>query len=134
MMEQRETEDAWYSELLTTPVDTPVKSEDDATNKRTGTSPDGGGAVSPGLCWRESYCLLVQVACNVDSVSALDAKVPFFLLFQGPWSGPWMTWENTIPYIWILHDIHDWGSTEVTVVAGQCTMKQAKIDLANTRE
>ena len=55
-----------------------------------------------------------------------------FLIFQGPWSGPRMTWENTIPYIRILHDIHDWGSMEVTVVAGQRTMKQSKIDLANT--
>ena len=32
-----------------------------------------------------------------------------FLLFQGPRSGPGMTWENTIPYIRILQDIHDWG-------------------------
>ena len=57
-----------------------------------------------------------------------------FLLFQGPWSGPGMTWENTVPYIWILHDIHDWGSMEVTMVASQCTMMQSKINLANTRE
>ena len=57
-----------------------------------------------------------------------------FLLFQGPRSGPGMTWENTILYIWILHDNHDWVSTEVTMVAGQCTMKQAKIDLANMWE
>ena len=109
---------------------------------------------------------LVQVTCNVDSVSALDAKVPDyvwmevipwdictywvgallgtftiellsdmeFLLFQGPRSGPGMTWDNTIPYIQILHDILDWGGMEVTVVASQCTMKQSKIDLANTRE
>ena len=102
----------------------------------------------------------------MDSVSALDAKVPDyvwnevivwdictyqvgvpagtftiellsdmeFLLFQGPQSGPGMTWENTIPYIQILHDCHDWGGMEDTVVAGQRTMKQAKIDLANTRD
>ena len=98
----------------------------------------------------------------MDSVSALDAKVPDyvwneviaqdictywveaptgtfteelkFLLFQGPQSGPGMTWENTIPYTRILHDCHDWVGTEVTVVAGQRTMKQSKIDLANTRD
>ena len=108
----------------------------------------------------------MRVTCNVDSVSALDAKVPNyvwtevlaqdicthrvgtpantftiellsdteFLLFEGPQSGPGITWENAIAYIWILHDIHDWGGTEVTVVACQCTMKQSLIDLANTRE
>ena len=102
----------------------------------------------------------------MDSVSALDAKVPNyvwneviawdictywvgapagtftvellsdteFLLFQGPWSGPRMTWENTIPYIRILHDCHDWVGMEVTMVASQHTMKQSKIDLANTRD
>ena len=57
-----------------------------------------------------------------------------FLLFPGPQSGPGMTWENTIPYIRILHDCHDWGGTEVTMVAGQRTMKQSKIDLANMRD
>ena len=45
-----------------------------------------------------------------------------------------MTWENTIPYTQILHDCHDWVGTEVTMVAGQHTMKQSKIDLANTRD
>ena len=121
---------------------------------------------SPGLHWREAYCLLVWVTCNVDSVSVLDAKVPDyvftevialdicahwvgvpanaftiellcdmeFLLFKGPWSGPGITWENAMAYIWILHDMHDWGGKEVTLVAGQCTMKQSQIDLANTRE
>ena len=57
-----------------------------------------------------------------------------FLLFEGPQSGPGITWENVITYIRILHDIRDWGSTEVTVVASQRTMKQSRIDLANTRE
>ena len=102
----------------------------------------------------------------MDSVSALDAKVPNyvwteviaqdictywvgapantftiellsdteFLLFEGPQSGPGVTWENAITYIWILHDICDWGGKEVTVVAGQCTMKQSRIDLAKMRE
>ena len=45
-----------------------------------------------------------------------------------------MTWENTIPYTRILHDCHDWVGMEVTVVASQHTMKQCKIDLANTRD
>ena len=57
-----------------------------------------------------------------------------FLLFKGPRSGPGTTWENMIKYIQVLHEIHDWGSTEVTVVAGQRTMRQSRIDLANTRE
>ena len=170
MMEQKGTEDARYPEFLTTtPVDTPVKSEDDTANDGTGASPDGGGscaAASPGLRQREAYCLLVWVTRNVDSVSALDAKVPDyvwtealardicayrvgtpanaftiellcdmeFLLFEGPWSRPGITWENAIKYIRVLHDIRDWGGTEVTMVAGQCTMRQSQIDLANTRE
>ena len=57
-----------------------------------------------------------------------------FLLFQGPRSGPKMTWENTAHYSRTLHDCHDWSGTEVTVVTGECTMKYFKIDLANMRE
>ena len=166
-MEQKETDDARYSELLT-PTRTPVKMEDDTT-KGTGASPEGekSPATGPqGMCQREGYCLLVWVDRNVDSVSALDAKVPDyvcmeaiaqdictywigappntfvvellsdteFLLFQGPRSGPRMAWEDTILYIRTLHDIRDWGGMEVTVIVGQCTMKQSRIDLANTRD
>ena len=57
-----------------------------------------------------------------------------FLLFKGPRSSPGITWENVIKYIRVLHDIHDWGGMEVTVVAGQHTMRQSQIDLDNTRE
>ena len=169
-MEWKGTEYAQYPEFLTTTSeDAPVKSEDDTADIRTGASLEGEGssaAVSPGLCQREAYCLLVWVTRNVDSVSALDAKVPDyvwteaiardicvywvgapanaftmellcdteFLLFKGPWSGLGITWENAIKYIQVLHEIRDWGSTEVTVMAGQCTMRQSQIDLANTRE
>ena len=41
-MEQNESDDAQYSELLT-PTDMPVKTEDDATEKGTRASPDGEG-------------------------------------------------------------------------------------------
>ena len=166
-MEQKESDDAWYSELLT-PTKTPVKSEDDDT-KGTEASPDSERSpttVYQGTCRRETYCLLVQVTCNVDSVSTLDAKVPDyvwteviaqdictfwkgapsgtfivellsdmeFLLFQGPRSGAGIAWEDTIRYIRALHDIWDWGGMEVTVVIDQCTMRQSRIDLANTQE
>ena len=57
-----------------------------------------------------------------------------FLLFQGPWSGPGIAWEDTICYIQALHNIWDWGGTEVTVVVAQHTMRQSRIDLANTHE
>ena len=80
MMEQKESDDARYSKLLT-PTKTPVKSEDDDT-KGTGASPDSErspATVSQGMHWKEAYCLLVQVARNVDSVSALDAKVPDYV-------------------------------------------------------
>ena len=53
-----------------------------------------------------------------------------FLLFKGPQSGPGITWENAIKYIRVLHEIRDWGHTEVTVVA----MRQSQINLANMRE
>ena len=56
-----------------------MKSEDDAT---TVAALDGEGlstAMPQGLHQRESYCLLVQVSPNVDSVSALDAKVPDYV-------------------------------------------------------
>ena len=162
-MEQKESDDAWYSELLT-PTKTPVKSEDDNT-KGTRASPDGERSpttVSQRMHQREAYCLLVQVTRNVDLVSALDTKVPDyvwtqdictfrigapsgtfvvelisdmeFLLLQGPWSGPRIAWEDTIHYIRALHDIWDWGGMEVTVVVAQHTMRQSQIDLANTRE
>ena len=58
-----------------------MKSEDDAT-KRTRASPDSERSpvtVSQGMHRREAYCLLVWVAHNVDSVSALDAKVPDYV-------------------------------------------------------
>ena len=57
-----------------------------------------------------------------------------FLLFQGPRSGPRMAWEDTILYILTLHDIQAWGGTEVTMIVGQHTMKQSRIDLANTKD
>ena len=57
-----------------------------------------------------------------------------FLLFQVPQSDPGMAWENTIRYIRAVHDIRDWGGMEVTMVTGQHTMKQSRIDLANMRE
>ena len=169
-MEWKGAEDARYPEFLTTtPVDVPVKSEDDTADDGTRASSEGGGssaAASPGLCQREAYCLLVRVTRNVDSVSALDAKVSDyvwteaiardtcvyqvgapanaftvellcdteFLLFEGPWSGLGITWENAIKYIWVLHEIRDWGGMEVTVVASQCTMRQSRINLAKTRE
>ena len=82
-MEQKESDDARYSELLTR-MKTPVKSEDDAT-KGTGASPDSERSpttVSQGMHRREAYCLLVRVACNMDSVSALDTKVPDYV-----WTG-----------------------------------------------
>ena len=166
-MEQKETDNAWYSELLT-PTGTPVKMEDDAT-KGTGASPEDGKSPTTGpqgMRQREAYCLLVRVAHNMDSVSTLDARVPDyvwmetiardictywigalpntfvvellsdmeFLLFQGPRSGPGMAWEDTTLYIQTVHDIQDWGGTEVTMIVGQCTMKQSRIDLANTRD
>ena len=166
MMEQKETDDARYLELLT-PTGTPVKMEDDTT-KGTRASPESekSPATGPqGMHRSEAYCLLVRAARNVDSVSALDVKVPDyvwmeaiasdicayrigallntfvvellsdteFLLFQGPRSGPGMAWEDTILYIRTLHDIQDSGGMEVTVIAGQRTMRQSRIDLANTR-
>ena len=79
-MEQKETDDARYSELLT-PTGTPVKMEDDTT-KGTRASPEGekSPATGPqGMRLREAYCLLVRVARNVDSVSALDTKVPDYV-------------------------------------------------------
>ena len=79
-MEQKETDDARYSELLT-PTGTPVKMEDDTT-KGTGASLESekSPATGPqGMHRREAYCLLVRVARNVDLVSTLDAKVPDYV-------------------------------------------------------
>ena len=83
MMEQKETYDAWYLELLT-PTETPVKMEDDTTK---GTRASDESEKSPttgpqGMHQREAYCLLVRVARNVDSVSALDAKVPDYVWME----------------------------------------------------
>ena len=79
-MEQKETDDARYLELLT-PTGTPVETEDDTT-KGTGASPESekSPATGPqGMCRREAYGLLVRVSRNVDSVSALNAKVPDYV-------------------------------------------------------
>ena len=82
-MEQKGTKDAWYPEFLTTAsVDASVKAEDDTADGGTRASPEGGessAAASSGLRRREAYCLLVRVTRNVDSVSALDAKVPNYV-------------------------------------------------------
>ena len=43
-----------------------------------------------------------------------------------------MTWEDTITYIRSIHGVVSWGGMEVR--SGSCTMKQAKINLANTRD
>ena len=51
-----------------------MKSEDNATGARASTSHDGEGSL--GLHQRETYCLLVRVTHNVDSVSLLDSMVP----------------------------------------------------------
>ena len=42
-MEQEETANARSSGLLSSPLDTPVKTEDDATITRAGVSPNGEG-------------------------------------------------------------------------------------------
>ena len=82
-MEQKETNDAWYLELLT-PTGTPVQTEDDTT-KGIGASLESekSPATGPqGMRRREAYCLLVWVACKVDSVSVLDAKVPDYVWME----------------------------------------------------
>ena len=150
MMEQEAANNARYSELLTTPMDTLVKTEDDAAITGTEAFPDG-----------EGLSVTMLAAHNVDSMSALDVKVldyiwteviawdictywvgapagtftvellsdTEFLLFQGPQSGHGMTWGNTILYIRDLHGMAWHG-----MVSGQHSMKQSKIDLANIRE
>ena len=57
-----------------------------------------------------------------------------FLLFQCHQSGRGMTWKNTIQDIQNLHGVTDWEGMEVTIVSGQHTMKQSKIDLANMQK
>ena len=56
------------------------------------------------------------------------------LLFKAFQSGRGMSWDETITYIRDLHGVMALGGAKVTVVSGQCTSKQAKIDLANTWE
>ena len=56
--------------------------KNDTAVKGIGASPNSEGlsaTASLGLHRREAYCVLVGVACNVDSVSALDAKVPDYV-------------------------------------------------------
>ena len=81
-MEQEEPTDAWSSRLLSSPLVIPVKAEDNATVTGASVSPDGEGLSATAsllLCQRDAYCLLVQVTCNIDSVSALDSKVPDYV-------------------------------------------------------
>ena len=165
-MEQEPTDDARAAELLSTPT-RPVKSEEEGGSSLESPTPTkSSGCKVQGLSSRETYCLLVWVTHNVETVSALNAAVSThlwneliardictywtdhqpstfavellsdmeFLLFKGPWSGWGMTWEDTITYIRHLHGVFSWEGTEVNLVSGSCTMKQAKIDLANTRD
>ena len=75
-----------------------------------------------------------QVGAPVDTFTIELLCDTELLLFQGPWSGHGMTWEQTILYIRDLHSIRDWVGMAITMVTDQCSMKQSKIDLANTRE
>ena len=91
----------------------------------------------PNYVWTEAIAQDICVywvgapanAFNIELLCDME-----FLLFEGPRSGPGISWENTIKYIQVLHEIRDWGGTKVTMVAGQRTMRQSRIDLANTRE
>ena len=47
-----------------------------------------------------------------------------FLLFKAPPSGWGMFWDETITYIQSLYGVIAWVVMEVTVVSGQCTIKQ----------
>ena len=80
-MEQKESDDAGYSELFT-PTKTPVKSEDDDT-KGTGASPDGEKSpttVSQGMHAREKHTVYwCGSPRNMDLVSTLDTKVPDYV-------------------------------------------------------
>ena len=91
----------------------------------------------PDYVWTEAIAWDICVYWVGAPASAFTVELlcdTEFLLFEGPQSGLGITWENAIKYIWVLHEIHDWGGMEVTVVAGQHTMRQSWIDLANTRE
>ena len=91
----------------------------------------------PDYVWTEAIAwdiCVYQVGAPANAFTVELLCDTEFLLFQGPRSGPGITWENAIKYIRVLHEIRDWGGTEVTVVAGQHTMRQSQINLANTRE
>ena len=95
------------------------------------------GCEVPDYVWNEVIAwdiCMYQVGAPTGTFTIEPLSDTEFLLFQGPRSGPGMTWESTTSYIRILHDCHDWVGMEVIVVAGQHTMKQSKIDLANTRD
>ena len=107
-MEQKETDDARYSGLLT-PTGTPVKTEADTT-KGTGASLESekSPATGPqGMRRREAYCLLVQIACNMDSVSALDAKVPDYVWTEAIARDICAYWIGALPNTFVVELLSD---------------------------
>ena len=85
----------------------------------------------PDCVWKEAiawYICTYQLGAPAGNFTVEILSDTKFLLFQGPQSGRGMTWENAIQYIQNLHGVMDWGGMEVTIVSGQRTMKQSKID------
>ena len=110
-MEQEANIDAKSARLptSTSPLETPVKLET-AIDSRVNTPQAGNNrqsvTLSLGVQSHETYCSIVLVTCNADSVLALNLMVP-----THSWSDL-IAWDicthqlgvpaNTIPYIYIL--------------------------------
>ena len=153
-MEQETTVDIWSSKLLL-PLKMLVKSEETETSGIDTPQKSEAPTVtaSTRLCRWETYCLIVQVIYNVDSVLALDSMVPAHI-----WSDL-IAWDNCTHWLdapassftvncWVTYYsrplIAEEGcygmkqsptsrvcmgsQQEVMVISRQYTIKQAKIN------
>ena len=55
-----------------------------------------------------------------------------FLLYEGKRDGPGMTWDNARGYIQRLQGMFPWCGVRAFLVAGQRTLKRARIDVADS--
>ena len=55
-----------------------------------------------------------------------------FLLYEGKKDGPGMTWDNAREYIQRLQGMFPWCGVRAFLVAGQRTLKRARIDVADS--
>ena len=85
--------------------------------------------------WNEHICKNIcenQLGAELDTFSVQLISDTEFLLYEGNKNGPGMTWDRTVGYIRHLQGIFPWCGIPAFLVAGQCTLKQSRVDVTDS--